>query len=616
MDLTTFQGQGGGSSRSSMSLPSAPGELPSGPGQGRGYGRRSRGNYSARGGDRPSSRADEASQWRRNSRRDPSRREGGYNNSSRRDSYNDRRDDTGDRPQHQSKYEGEFSRSQFGSKKQSGPTRIGAPRDSFGSSTSRVRNNRTTNEDDGRTLDRSQFGRQRGSQIRTPNRTGGSSYSRRDDYNTAGFSSRRSKPSEFDGSGSGFAHHLVAEFFTDGSSDSTGSERRVNYDFDRAAKPAASSRFSRADERSVPRDRNSPWGSSTRAVKTKSPEETAAEEADRAAKEEAARQAKAAKDEERRLAREAKEAEKKRKADEKAAREAEEARLERLMEDFGNMFDSGVATAITLEHINDALPDLSLNRDKAEIIGTSLGMTINQNVISLQESIHFIPKSHFDIILISMLSSLYARMGEMNFIDEIKSNQIDVLELMQDKASAEKKLVKAGLKCLVSDNEAESKLDEAFAKHVSLSELNTIVQSVEDFPTEFLSKICDYIFTEYFTNQNPEDPAAFLDNGEIFLFLERKFNSQVQIIDAAVRAWFDNGRNPEYIIPMFDRLLRQEYLIAEEMTNWVNDFDGGMTKMETLFTEVAEDETFNDWCMTVEENYVIEEEEEEEEDDE
>merc|ERR1711974_336496 len=77
------------------------------------------------------------------------------------------------------------------------------------------------------------------------------------------------------GSGSGFAHHLVAEFFTDASSDSTGSERRINYDVDRPmrANPVGASRFSRAEDRAAPRDRNSPWVSSTRAPKQKSPEE-------------------------------------------------------------------------------------------------------------------------------------------------------------------------------------------------------------------------------------------------------------------------------------------------------------------------------------------------------
>lgn len=623
MNLFEFTKQAGGPSMKS-SLPSAPGELPSGPGSGGRYGR-DRGGRGGRYGDRQQSAADSSREWRSNRTSSDRGSSRGYGNRDRygggdRDSggYNRDRGDRGSRygsnrdRDTESKYENEsVSRSMFGSKKQA--TRISNPsRDSFGSG----RINSSRNRDDDLSIDRSSFGK------RTPLRPSGRNNfgGRRSDFEPSsggyGTSNRVLKRGYFDGSGSGFGAHLVADLFNP---DSSGPDRRVNYNFD-APKKTGASRFSRVDDppaARVPqpaRDRAAPWGKATSARNTKTPEQIAEEERLKTEREEAARAERASREAERQRKKEEREAEERRQAAEKAAREQEEAHLAQLREDIDTMLE-GEARPLTREHLEVVMPQINPDGDEAVVLGTALAMTVNQETIPLKEAIHMIPETNFDTTLINMLSSLATRMGELNFISEIQSQSIDVFELMQDKTRLEKRLVDANLKCLVGNDETESQLDEAFGKHVSLKELYQVVAAIDDFPAEMIPKVTSYVFEEFFSNKNVEDPAAWFDSGDIFEFLAEMLNGHTEIIDAGVRAWHEHGARADILVPFFDRLLRADYIYADQVSIWSADYENHPAKMEAMMAEIDEDErTFSEWLMDVETDYAYEEEDEMDED--
>jgi len=634
LNIFDFQKQAGGPGPRN-SLPSAPaGELPSGPGQGGGY--RRDGRRGGRYNDRPQSAADSSSQWRNNRSntdrgprrydrgdRDRGDRDSGFGRrNTDRGSYGDRGDRGGDRgDRKESRYDDSFSRNMFGSKKQ-GPSRITpVGRDSFGSRPSR--SSRTDN--DGPSIDRSSFG------SRTPLRPSGSrnfgssGYRRGGDFepSSGGFggSSRPIKQrGYFDGSGSGFGAHLVADLFTnDSAASSDGPDRRVNYAFDRADPPkkTGSSRFSRDDSAPQPaRDTMNPWGKSTAPRNQKTPEQIEEEERIKAEREEAARAERQAREAERQRKREEREAEERRIRQEKAEKEAREAHLAGLREDVDTMLNSE-AKLLTREHLEVVMPQIEPNSEEAAVLGTALAMTVNAGTVPLNEAIHMIPDSNFDTTFINLLSALATRMGEMDFTAEIQAQGIDVFSLMQNQDNLEHRLVKAGLKCLVGNDETQSQLDQAFANHVSLSELYNVVSGIEDFPDAMIPNVTSYIFEEYFTNQNTEDPAAWFTSGDIFDFLAEKLNGHAEIIDTAVKEWFAGGAKPELLVPMFDRLLRADYIYPREMSAWNADYQNTEAKMTAIMADVLETEdgpiTFNEWVMDVETEY--EEEEEEEDDD-
>lgn len=616
INLLDFQKQG--SSQIKSSLPSAPGELPSGPGQGGGrYGRgdRRRGGY-----DRPQSAADSSNQWRNNNRT-PSDRGSrrGYdrdysNRGSSGGSFGGRRERERDQP---SKYDDSVSRSMFGSKKQ-GPTRIETPsRSSFGSGSGRP--SRSNRMDDDRGFDRSSFGTRKATG--TPLRTGlrsGFGGRRGGDFepSSGGFGSSRTplQRRPFDGSGNGFAAHLVADLFNN---DSTGPDRRTNYSFGGTPKKTSASRFARDLEPApVQRNPDAPWGNktSTPARNQKTPEEIEAEEAEKAAREQAARAERQAREEKQRKEREKKRQEAKRKAEEKAAQEAEKERVASLHEDIKSMFESGgVAKELTKDHLEIVIPTLEPEDDEqAEKLGTALAMTVNQGTISMKEAMHIIPEKAFDITFLSMLKALNTRMGEMKFISEIQNQEIDIFEILQDQTNIEERLKEANLGCLISDNETESKLEEGFAKHVSLKELYDLVASFEEFPLELIPRLNMYIFDEFFKNQ--DDPDSWFSSGTIFEFIGEKLNGHTEIIDSAIKSWHENGADETKLIPMFHRLLSADYIFPDQIVVWSTDYENHDAKMAALFADIDDYRTFNDWIMSVEEEYYVEEEDDEDDD--
>lgn len=617
MTLSEFTKQAGGPSVMA-SLPSAPGELPSGPGGGR-YSRERGGRSGGRYGDRQQSAADSSRQWRsdRTSGDRPSRGFGGnrserYGGGDRDSGFGrDRGSRYGNRDREpESKYENEsVSRSMFGTKKPTS-TRISTPsRDSFGP----PRSNSARNRDDDVSLDRSRFGN------RTPLRPSGRSNfgDRRSDFRSSsggfGSSSRTLQRGYFDGSGSGFGAHLVADLFNP---EASGPDRRVNYNFD-APKKTGASRFAREAEPApaarVPqpaRDRTAPWGKATASRVTKTAEQVAEEERMKNEREEAARAERSAREAERQRKKEEREAEERRQAAEQAAREEEEAHLAQLREDIDEMLE-GEAKPLTREHLEVVMPEINPDGDEAVVLGTALAMTVNQDTVSLKEAVHMIPETNFDTTLINMLSSLATRMGDLNFIAEIQSQSIDVFELMKDKNRLKSRLIEAGLKCLVGDDETQSQLEEAFSKHVSLKELAAVVNSVEDFPAEMISKVTAYIFDEFFTNRNVEDPASWFCSEDIFLFLGEILNGHTEIIDMAVRSWFQNGARADILVPLFDRLLRADYIYADQVAIWSADYENHEAKMKAMMAEIDDDErTFSEWLMEVETEYAYDEEEE------
>lgn len=636
INIYDFQKQAGGPRQDKNALPSAPGGEAA-PERGGRYGSRGGRSGGSRYDDRPKSAADSSRQWRSGGGSRGNRSGGGFGSGDRdrgsrygSDRGGDR--DRGDR-QPESRYEESVSRSMFGSKKQSSMTRItssfGSSRDSFGSSRGSSRMNRDggssrMNRDDDVSIDRSAFGK------KTPlrpvsNRNFGSSDRRpnsRFEPSSGGYGTGPSRTIQkrgfFDGSGSGFGAHLVADLFTTDSSASSdgGPDRRVNYAFD-TPKKTGSSRFQRGGDEPAPaRDRAAPWGkaTSTTPQNMKTPEQIEEEEREKAEREDAARADRQTREDRQRKKRETREAEERRKAAEKAAREEHEAHLVSLREDVDAML-SGDARPLTREHLEVVMPQIEPSGDEAVILGTALAMTVNQETVPLAEAIHMIPATSFDTTFINMLSSLATRMGEMSFVAEIQAQEIDVFELMQDQNNLEKRLLDANLRCLCGNDETQSQLDQAFSNHVSLKELCNLVATIEDFPAEMIPKITSYIFEEYFTNQNVEDPAAWFASGDIFDFLGEKLNGHTEIIDAAIRSWFANGSNAAALVPMFDRLLRAEYIYADQVSIWSADYENHQAKMTAMMAEIDEEErTFSEWMMDAETEYVFEEEEEEEDD--
>jgi len=431
-------------------------------------------------------------------------------------------------------------------------------------------------------------------------------------------SSRTLKRGYFDGSGSGFGAHLVADLFaTDNSASSDGPSPRVNYAFDASPKKTGASRFARSEDPAPQpaRDRLAPWGKATSAARNqKTPEQIAEEEAAKAEREEAAKAERSAREAVKTRKREEREAEERRKAAEKAAQEQHEAHLAGLREDVDSMLASD-ARPLSREHLEVVLPQIEPTGEEAVTLGTALAMTVNSGTVPLSEAVHMIPATNFDTTFINMLSSLATRMGDMSFIAEIQAHSIDVFELMQDKNNIEQRLLGANLKCLVGNDETQSKLDDAFTNHVSLIELSEICNAMEDFPVEMIPKVNSYVFEEYFSNQNVDDPAAWFTTPAIFDFLAVKLNGHTEIIDSAIRAWYSNGANASALLPMFDKLLRSEYIYADQMSIWNADYENHQAKMEALMAEIDDSgKTFSEWLMDVEVEYAFEDEEDDDED--
>lgn len=616
LDIHAFNKLGGVKRKTGISLPSAPGALPSGPGQGRGYGRggRRQGGYNN---DGPS-RSDASNQWRRPGGRAAPPRSGGFDNDRRRDRGDRDRGDRGHdrerREPQESRYGDDFGRSNFGTKKASGVTRISTPnRSGFGRSMARSMG------DSDRTMDRSGFGSKTGA---APLRSGYGGFNRDNNERRSQSASYSARRGDFDGSGSGFGAHLVADLLNQSSANETGDMgRRLNYNFD-APKKTSASRFARGgDDFSGNRDPSKPWGNTAPARSMTA--KTAEERAEANTMTEAELEAKQVADQrkaEKQAARETKEEAKRKKEAEKQRLKEEKEHLASLRNDVHSMFEEGMPRDLTMEHLEIVMPQLDdendMTRANAQILGTALAMTVNKDVISMINAIDYIPNRCFDHTLVSMLSALCTRMGDMNFVNEVQAQGVDVYELARSKDKVEQRLLDAGLKCLVSDNETESKLDESFQKHIGLNELYELLSGIEDLGLELLPKVVSYIFDEFFTNQNVEDPGSFFVNQPIFDLIATRMGGQTEIVDCGIKSWHANGEKADTLLPVFDHLLRTACIYPEGIIDWQQDVEAHDAKMAAMFCQIDDERTFNDWIMTVEDEYQYDDEEYYDDDDE
>jgi len=466
--------------------------------------------------------------------------------------------------------------------------------------------------DSDRTMDRTQFGSRVGSG--PPQRSQGGFGGHQGGYggrSRGAYGGAPTRRGDFDGSGSGFAAHIVADL-RDGnmSSKDTGMNPRMNY-FE-GPKRTGASRFQRdadplpGQQPSSGRNLNSPWGA-TSAKPRKSNEEIKEEEEAKAQREREANKERNQRDAKIAEEKASKMAVKKARAEEKKRAKEEKERLVALRTYVDTMLEENAPSDLTMEHLEVVLPQLdnenNLSVEAAQTLGTSLAMTVNKDVVSIINIIDYIPNSNYDETLLSLLSALCTRMGDVAFVNEMQAQGVELEELLRNKVDIDNRLLEAGLKCLLTDNETESQLEESFNKHIGLKELHDVIVGIEDLPIDLLLRVCSYIFDEYFTNQDTEAPASYFQSSAIFELVAGRLGSQVDIVDSAIKSWFANGKDPSKLLPMFDCLLRNACIYPEAMVEWQQDVEPHDAKSEAMFCEVDEmEQTFNDWIMTCEEN--------------
>lgn len=610
MSLTDFVGK-----QPTSNLPTAPGELASGPG--RRYGKRNQ--YE-------NSRSDESRQWRNNS--GPPRRQGGFNNRDRDDrrggGFGPRRDRDGDggfggrREREESKYGDSFSRDQFGSKKQQTPMRR-----SFNNDRPRTRDS-PGGED--RMLDRSSMGqRQQTFMLNKPRQQRQDTFSR-DNFGTRrpdGFGSsyerrNNSRPiqrrTEWDGDGTGFGADLVADLFE--SSFEEKQEKRVTY-FDGAQTSppkVGASRFANLDGPGPRRDQSNPWGT-TKIEKT--PEQLEKEEREKSERAERNRLIKAEEDAKRakkRAAKEKKEEEARRIAEEKREKEEREAYLIELNEQVKNIMDT---EPNTLNHeMLGVVRSFELTSAQATIIGKSMAMSVMGEVINLADAIRFIPDTEFDVVLLTLLSSLCLRLGESKFLQELNNEQVDPFELLVNKDDYEGQLKQYDLNCLVPKDELNNQLEEAFDRHVNLEALFEVIQSFEEkLPTDLNRKVMMYIFDEFFTQQDINNPEAFFNYVPLFHTICDTERTLIEVVDVAVASWHQHCNQGSVLVPMFDILIRNDSITYECIMQWnyQGEYNDSKNAAMMSYVDAEEEQIFSEWVMNVENEYYEEEESEEDE---
>lgn len=305
-----------------------------------------------------------------------------------------------------------------------------------------------------------------------------------------------------------------------------------------------------------------------------------------------------------------KEKERKLKKEEKAAKAAEEARLKKLGDDISEMLDTGEPRELTMDHIEIVFPGLALTASQAPVLGAAVALTVHQNVLDLANAVHILPETCFEEALISMLATLYKRMGELNFLEAIKRQEVDVLSMVSNEESLEK----AGLTCLLSGDEAQQQLDDAFAKSVDLAALNGIVRGIGSFPADGYPRVAKYIFDQFFEH-HADNPDAWFTNGDVFEFLETYYQGHVPIIDIAIKSWFDNGQDGNVLLTPFDSLLKKGFIYPDQMALWQSDMQACDEAMTAMYCQIDDDRTFSDWLFGVEEEYYDPEAEYEDEED-
>jgi len=588
--------------RNESNLPSAPGGLSGAPG--------GRGGYNSRGGGRHQdgeSRSD-ASSWRsKRSGGGSGDRGGGRRSYNSRD--NDRNDDRGynrrepreDR-QESSRYDDNVSRdSLFGTQRQSGGGRSTGGRSNFRDRSDREpRAPRDSQRDSGRELSRENMGK-RPTPVRVPMRSS-SGYS----PSSARSLNRKKVRGKWDGTEKGFGAELVADFFKQEEPATT--ETRKTYFAGGKGGNVWGPSAGLTDEQQARRDKKT----------RERDEQRNQEEQERAAKEKEINDRK-----------QAREDEKQRKQDEIDRQKAEESRHEELFSNVKEIIsEEEKLMALDRTQIEEIVPSLELDINEAVLLGKALGLSVYSEIIGLNGAINFMPGDNFDDILLNCLSTLVARLGEVDFLRQLTNEGIVVAEVLQDANNFEQKCEDNGLNCLVLKSDMKNKLDEAFAQNPDLIELNTVIRGFnEEIPPSLVESIFGFVFGRYFSNEPKEPIAYFKDCYGLFDYLSCNFGSeensekkQVQIIEYLVESWFDHGAENDTLFGVFDAVLRAGGFWPESVNAWNLTGQYTEAKQYALQTDIPNDEderVLMDWIQTVMEDpeYVEEEEEEYESDD-
>jgi len=616
ISLGEFQSQGGGMKSNRNALPSAPGEQG---GMGGGYGGRGgRRGGSSGGYNQERSRADESNQWRSGGGKPrdrqsssnydrPRRSFGGDSGGGRREGggFGGRRDrgdrDGGDRE------ERVFNRDSFGSKKQGAfrsddsPMRRNNNRYGGGDRSYGGDRNRNSPRDDGPSLDRSTFGKRQVSvRIRNTDSYGGGS--RGGGMGRRNRDIDRTRRGDYDGSGTGFGAALVADCFAPIESEST-ADRKINY----------------VEERRQPQ-RNA-WGAT---MPQKTEEELEAERVAAAEKKEkmdAERARKQAIRDERKRKKDAKEAEEKRKADEIRAIEDEKHRVETLKTDILDMVrGDGDPIKLTEEQVDVTLPHLDLAPEEWEKLGISLGMTVNDGIVTLRQAIEQLPDKGFDVITICMCSTYSKRIGESKFLQELETQGINLEDLVMDKDGYQDNLEKYKLTCLIKNEESTGLFEECFERHVDLTELQEIIiQGGKQLSPSLRRRVFTYIWDEYFTKRDTSNPGEYFNNQQLFLDITPEEENVHELLDTCMESWNSAGQTAGILVQTFDHLIRTFVVPHECLIDW-NSYSQTPSKITAMLSvdeyryknlgEVFEGEKFMDYLNQVDEIYAEEEEEE------
>jgi len=617
LSLSDFQSQGGPVPKPRNALPTAPGEAVD-----RGYGgnRRGGGNRSGgRGGgygDQERSRADESNMWRRNG---PPKKStfggsfGGGNSSRDRGdrSFGGDRGDRGDRaPRRNNDGPGDesFSRSAFGTKKQTGNSFGGGSssfrnRDSdrgdrgsrmgssFGSNSFGSSRGEDRGDDDFGAMDRSKWGQRKVAIRPTSGRTTG--------RNTRSFGGMdQKKRGEFDGSGKGFGAQLVSNCFlpleqNENNNRTTYTEKKLTA-WNQPVHQKSEEQLQKEKERKEEREK-------------KQEEERKTREESQAKKD---------------AARKKKEDEQKKKEHERKTEEAERKRMEDMRNAVTSVMESDDdAVPFTVEQCEIVLPEINCNEVEAKRIGVAIGMSVHSEVIGMNDVISLVPTSCHDIIIASMFDTIVKRVGESKFLRQIDNNEIDFGKIIDDPDNFEKILKDYGLTCLLGGDDDDGKLDEAFSEHKNLKELNALLADDPISPA-LQQRIFTYVCDEFFTERDIMKPEEWFDDYDFFMKITTEEKHVSEFIDSLIASWFKHGMKPDMLVNLFDHLIRVDITPASLVMHWNMMSEANMdAKMKALVStndfrfkaddEIYEGENFASWLSQIDAIYPEPEEEDE-----
>jgi len=651
LSLLEFQGK----TVNTSALPSAPGALPSGPGQGGRYGnndrgRRGRGGFGDKGGI-PTSRADESSAWRSQGRA-PRRQNNSFSSNAFGDSRRDR-EPRGERrerqPQPESKYGDEkVGRDLFGSKKP-------APRrNNFGSYDSPRAGRNTPDAGSDRVISREGFGTRKPQQRQSfginradpsrssPSDSGGNwrsgtraprsdnSFGDRRATGSRDRNRRESAPSKnykYDGTDEGFGAAIRAE----NNSESPSGPRLTYFGKSNGPKPVGSSRFSNLREEEPkmesrvekPRAQGAAWNYSTsqqekreaaakkREEEKKVKQEAARKKREAAEKKRAEEEAKLKNKQEReRLERERIEKEEKRVAHLKAIAEAVDNMCKGEQE----------IEKLTQEQITEVLPTREYKEGEAKILGEILAVTIHNKIIELGNLIELLPETNFDVVLLSTLQHLKTRLGsDAQLFNYVNQENVNVINLLLDQKDKEERMKKYDLDCLIPKDDLQEELDNIFNKKYSLEVLFEECKKL-DVPNQFYPQIMAYIFDDFF--QNEQDPNVYFNNQCIPEFVEYLTPTEdfiIKIVDSIIESWFKHSRKDDVLVPVFETLINNRSAHPSWLQEWSNESGSSEANQASLVSkclkDTEEEHMFTTWIMEIETIFadLLAEEEDEEE---